>query len=238
MICICHLLRKYCNINFPILVGGNQHFLFKLFVPVQNDAIQIHFVSGSHWVTSSSVGQVLSVYDSKFKGSHLTSSLTHQLCQIYKALIQINKGEEESAGKLVVNVTQVQQQSGSSDCGIFAIAYALHNVLGHSLAETKFNQAMKRSHLLKCFTSRFFTPFPTIEISEPRMIKPLSLEISVYCTCMMPDTFDDMVQCGTCRKWYHMKCIGLSKLPDAKEEWNCSYCYVVIYIMCCIYSIS
>ena len=67
------------------------------------------------------------------------------------------------------------------------------------------------------------------------MIKPLSLEISVYCTCMMPDTFDDMVQCGTCRKWYHMKCIGLSKLPDAKEECNWllvlgSYLYYVLYL--------
>ena len=96
--------------------------------------------------------------------------------------------------------------------------------LGHSLVETEFDQAMMRGHLLKCFMSRIFTPFPTIEISELRMIKPLSLEISIYCTCMMPDTFDDMVQCGTCRKWYHITCIGLSKLPDAKEEWNCSHC--------------
>ena len=45
----------------------------------------------------------------------------HQLRQIYKVLIQINKGEEESAGKLVVNVTPVQQQSGSIDSGIFGI---------------------------------------------------------------------------------------------------------------------
>ena len=120
-----------------------------------------------------------------------------------------------------MNITPVQQQSGSSDCGIFAIALALQNALGHSLVETEFDQAMMKDHLLKCFTSRILTPFPTIEISEPRMIKLLSMEISVYCTWMMPDTFDDMVQCGTCRKWCHIKCIGLSKLPDAKEEWNC-----------------
>ena len=59
-------------------------------------------------MTSINVGQVLSVYDSKVKGSHLSSMLTHQLCQIYKALIKINKDEEESAGKLVVNITPVQ----------------------------------------------------------------------------------------------------------------------------------
>ena len=31
-----------------------------------------------------------------------------------------------------MDIAPAQQQSGSSDCGIFAIAFALHNALGHS----------------------------------------------------------------------------------------------------------
>ena len=43
-----------------------------------------------------------------------------------------------------MNITPVQQQSESSDCGISAIVFALHNALGHSLVETEFDQAMMR----------------------------------------------------------------------------------------------
>ena len=91
------LAQEILQYQFPHIGGWQSTLLFQIdgFIPVQNDAIQIHLVfSGSHWVTSSSVGQVLSVYDSKFKGSYVII-ITHQLCQIYKALIQINKGEEE-----------------------------------------------------------------------------------------------------------------------------------------------
>ena len=71
----------------------------------------------------SSVGQVLSVYDSKFKGSHLSSPLTHQLCQIYKALIKINKDEEESAGKLVMKITLLDKFSSRME--VASVAFLL-----------------------------------------------------------------------------------------------------------------
>ena len=107
------LAHEILQYQFPRIGGWQSTLLVQIhgFVPVQNEAIQILLVSGNHWVTSSDVGQV----DSKFKGSHLPSSYTYQLCQIYKTLIKINKDEVESAGKLVVNITPVQQQSGSSD---------------------------------------------------------------------------------------------------------------------------
>jgi len=38
-------------------------------------------------LTSSSIGQSVAVYDSKFSGGELNSSLTHQLALIYKLLV-------------------------------------------------------------------------------------------------------------------------------------------------------
>ena len=51
------------------------------FIPVQHKAIQIHHVPG-HWVTSSSTGRNLAVYDSKFTGGDLSSSLTPSICRL------------------------------------------------------------------------------------------------------------------------------------------------------------
>ena len=44
---------------------------------------------------------------------------------------------------------------------------------------------MTRTHLLKCFMSRDFTPFPNIEMNAPRKINPLSRKIDVYCMCLI-----------------------------------------------------
>ena len=54
---------------------------------VQHEAIQIHHVPGQ-WVTSSSIGGNLAVYDSKFKGGDLSSPFTHHLALIYRLLAE------------------------------------------------------------------------------------------------------------------------------------------------------
>ena len=48
-----------------------------------------------------------------------------------------------------MNVATVQKQRGSDDCGVFAIAFALHAALGHCLEEIEFNQATMRDEPLK-----------------------------------------------------------------------------------------
>ena len=63
------------------------------------DAIQIH------------IGNV-TLFDCHKVGSHLSSTLTHQLCQVYRTSIC------ESGGNSVDAVT-VQKQRGSDDCRFF-----------------------------------------------------------------------------------------------------------------------
>ena len=56
--------------------------------------IQIYHIGGDHWVTSTSIGREVTVYDSKFGGGDLDSSLTHQLALVYRALITVEEDGE------------------------------------------------------------------------------------------------------------------------------------------------
>ena len=32
------------------------------------------------------------------------------------------------------------------------------------------------------------------------------MQIELFCTCQMPEIYNDMVECDTCGDWYHPKC--------------------------------
>ena len=51
------------------------------------------------------------------------------------------------------------------------------------------------------------------------------MEIKLFCTCQMPETHDDMVECDTCGDWYHLKCVSLEQFPAEAEQWNCNKCF-------------
>ena len=95
-----------------------------------------------------------------------------------------------------MNVAAVQMQRGMDDCGLFTIAFALHAALGHCIEEIDFDQATMRNHLVKCFTARNFTPFTTKKVK--RACSTRIINIDVFCTCQMPASYGDMVQCGVC----------------------------------------
>ena len=103
------------------------------------EGIQIHHINGDHWVTSASIGREVTVYDSRFKGGGLSSSLTHQLASLYRPLVTLEEDGVEVDPHLVVYVPPVQQQSGTNDCGAFAIAFAVHLLLGDKLEAAEFD---------------------------------------------------------------------------------------------------
>ena len=98
--------------------------------------------------------------------------------------------------------------------------------LGHRVPDLEFDQEKMRSHLLKCLTNRRLVPFPTLEKRGFRHNHFPYLDITVFCTCLMPETYDDMIQCENCEEWYHMNCVGLSAPPKDSENWYCSLCRV------------
>ena len=72
--------------------------------------------------------------------------MTHQLALIYRSLVISKDDGEEVASHLMVNVPPVQQQGGVNDCGVFAIAFALHKLLGDNLENIEFDQCQMRDH--------------------------------------------------------------------------------------------
>ena len=115
----------------------------------------------------------------------------------------------------------VQQQQGSRDCGLFAIAFALHSALGQDIPELEFNQSEMRKHLINCFSKKLLTPFPTSDISTARQNFFPGRSIDLYCDCRMPESFGDMVECEKCESWYHQQCVDYS---PKKSNWICRSC--------------
>ena len=71
-------------------------------MPAINESIQIHIVSGNHWVTSSSLNHEV-IYDSKLRRGELSSTLIYQLCLIYRTLIKVEINGSEKTGHLLCN---------------------------------------------------------------------------------------------------------------------------------------
>ena len=75
------------------------------------------------------------------------SSFTHQLALIYKPLVETkDKDGEEVEPELAVMISDVQQQKGMADCGLFSVAFALHLALGDDPSCLLFEQS---PHLIR-----------------------------------------------------------------------------------------
>ena len=62
----------------------------------------------------------------------------------------------------------------------------------------------------------------------------------LYCECLMPDTWDDMVMCDVCDMWFHLKCAGLQITSSiGKNSWYVkSICKVKVVFTVCVYAPS
>ena len=90
------------------------------------------------------------MYDSKPSCSIGSHDLNKQLAAIMQC----------SAKCMYVRHVNVQRQSGLSDCGIFAIAFATALCMGIDPYTLNIDQNKSRIHLLKCFEQKNISAFP------------------------------------------------------------------------------
>ena len=110
-----------------------------------------------------------------------------------------------------VDVNNVQQQVGVNDCGLFAIAFAVHAALGESVDRLTFDRSQMRNHLIKCFTKKKILPFPTFKSVCLEIIFFLDENLN-YTVCALCQKHNgDMIECDNCRKWLHFKCMNLTQ---------------------------
>ena len=138
-------------------------------------------------------------------------------------MLQIAKIVNTKKPSFKIVVLPVQQQQGSSDCGLFAISFATAFCNGSNVKSISFNQTKMRSHLLKCFQKRKIEPFPLYLRNISKFCKTCVSIVKVYCTCRLPDFYDEtMIQCDSCSRWYHTKCVQID--GKSVDLWECMEC--------------
>lgn len=186
------------------------------FVPVNEECIQIHHTGHDHWVCSTSIGGFVQLYDS-IPCKQLTSSMKVQLSQCYHTLVKNNL--------LEVELPPRQIQRGGVDCGVFAIAFACELAAGNTNpSHVTYDQSKMRQHLLTSLQKGSFEPFPR---ADPKSSVPFEeqynhCEIELFCHCLLPECWADMIQCELCENWFHMICEHVGNEPEG--EWLCRGC--------------
>jgi hypothetical protein len=145
------LLRR----DYPMISGlVNASFSLHGFIYNPCEGIQVHNLNQCHWVISSSIGGIIKVYDS-LKSNIPCQDLKRQLNELYSG----------NNGNVSFERVKCQQQVGSVDCGLFAIANAVELLEGNNITGVVFDQSQMRNHLIKCLENDKLTPFPRKRIA-------------------------------------------------------------------------
>ena len=179
--------------------------------------IQIHFSNDNHWTTSSYVDECVHSCDSLSSG--LSANVEEQLARIYGRL---DKSEEDRG--LTLHHVPVQQQSGNTDCGVFAVAFAYHAAIGDAIERITFDQGQMRNHLLRCFEEKKLSRFPHKLICSRGKFKFQFIALHCYDHCKLPESYDNLIGCDSCDQWYHYKCNSIVSSALLPTAWFCKNC--------------
>ena len=208
------LKNQYPNINgFQPTILSQADITFET---CRDNMIQILFKGSSqcgHWLTISTVNLkpgYVNVFDSL--NLNLDIEVKNQICAILK----------QESTYVTANRVPIQQQQGSADCGLFAIATAVALCNGYEPNKILFRQDKLRGHLIKCIENGSFTMFPFDVNIRQKKIK--SQKIRVYCKCRRPHDNTTMMKCQNCCEWFHARCI---ESPDDVNApfFCCEFCY-------------
>ena len=130
--------------------------------------------------------------------------------------------------KFVLRWVNVQCLSGKDECALFAKAFAEALCSERDPHVLNFDQRQMRKHLQLCLECGTINSFPqTIKRSRSSSQMKMSRNVDVYCDCWMPwDKREKMVQCPTCREWYHQVCLNIPDdvFLDPTYIWSCNKC--------------
>ncbi len=128
---------RYKSVEKPIVTQTNE------------GTIQLHNIGGDHRVTTIFSGGAVRLFDSLYAGV-IADDLVEQITQTYGKLKE----------HLTVQVVRIQQQQGCTECGLYAIAYAVDLCFQCNPSTVKFHQKDMRGHLIKCLEDGRFSRFP------------------------------------------------------------------------------
>ena len=168
---------------------------------------------------------VINLYDS-LKSSRASP---HTVCQIANFL-------QCQDSSFTIQGISSQTQSGTADCGVFAIATATSLCFEQPPGSVLWDQSEMRKHLGKCFEKKKLEPFPGWPLERFKEEDIITQQvIPVFCNCQMPeDKKRKMAQCVQCKDWYHQTCMKIAaSVFKKKEKFVCSSCSWIF--LCCVY---
>ena len=171
---------------------------------------------GNHWIAISTVGckpSSIKIYDSLLAGgvSRHTQKLIADLMQCKSKAITIE-------------YVDVQEQKGSNDCGLFAIAFVTSICNGVDPVSQLYDQKQMRGHLLECIECEVMKPFPVNGTRKPGPAH--SEQFKVYCICRLPHDNTKMIKCSKCGEWFHLECVMVPAkyIRQRALDWFCAKC--------------
>ena len=210
-------------------INGFQSTLFKQnlkhFEKKDKDMVQILHrgdIESGHWFVISTVNckeGYVNWYDSIYKD--LDKESKQQICAIIKPACK----------QLIFQKCPSQNQAGGSDCGLFAIAFAVSICLGTNPSKFVYDQRKMRPHLIECLENQKFCNFPFSINTNWNKKKVIKIKENIYCICR--GLYDsEMVQCGICKAWLHHRCLDTSTLLKIENDphfcFECSTCVLVV----------
>jgi len=123
------------------------------------NSIQMHYISPSHWITSTRQAGCVEVfvYDSlrpHCSKANIAPDIMLQLRQIYAS------GDDP----LFVTCPPITRQDNSCDCGVFAIATATDVCFGLNPSLKCYDIKQMRKHLENCYILGNMQPFPVVTL--------------------------------------------------------------------------
>ena len=158
------LKRKFTEIKglqSTLVVGNKDHCEF---IGTESDSVQlIHQISRQHWVSCALQDGELYMYDSMQPHESVLPVDT-------KKVIQNLYGDVK---KYVI--TDVAQQTGSIDCGLYAFAYLTFLCHGFDPSDYRLSQRVMRKHPITWLENKEITIFPSTKKRQKQPLKRVTL---------------------------------------------------------------
>ena len=226
----CHILKKtnwLCDseihagqlllkTKFPFVDGLHDPAIAgTLVAPAISEFVQI-VNTGNHWVCLSTIScrpGTIKVYDSLFQ--RVSPIAIGHSCRLLM----------HTGGSVLFMNEKVQKQINSSDCGLFALAFATDLCHGIDPVTQSYDQEKMRAHYVDCLNSVEMVPFPKTTRRVPYHTHNSKATVDIFCVCRMPNDNQEYVQCFQCSGWYHPTCVDIPNwVINSKRRWRCDTC--------------
>jgi hypothetical protein len=84
---------------------------------------------------------------------------------------------------VTIKTMNVARQTGSGDCGLFALAFATSLCIGQDPVNIIYSQQHMRNHLHDCLSSGVLTPFPVVSDRNVRKSVSFQIDEKLFCSC-------------------------------------------------------